>query len=344
MNGAVYDGGSLTRLGTDVSRPISAGVSVIALSVIVPFYNVEAYAADALRGLFENVRDDFEFLLVDDCSTDGTSQVLAEWEGRLPCARVIRHSANQGPSAARNTGIDVARGRYLTFLDGDDWPTPGYYSELIAAAEKFSCDFLRTDHVQVNGQERTVVRAPEARRGRVLDPRTSILPAESPTMVDYPYPWAGIYHHRLVEQGLLHFPVHLRTAEDRPWIWRLHRTAKSYAVLSLSGVRYRRGVATSLTQIGDARQLAFLEAFRQVFDELTDDPDRELLKPKAVWGFCAVIGYYLGRIDRFEPSVGVQLRARSAAALRKLPQDEVRRAMDGLEPYLARPLHGLQMG
>ena len=48
--------------------------------------------------------------------------------------------------------------------------------------------------------------------------------------MDYAYAWAGMYHRRLAERGLLHFTDGLRTAEDRPWIWRLHREAESFAV------------------------------------------------------------------------------------------------------------------
>ena len=77
-----------------------------------------------------------------------------------------------------------------------------------------------------------------------------------------------------VDAGLLHFTDGLRTAEDRPWIWRLHREAESFAVVGLLGVFYRRGVASSLTQIGDVRQLDFIRAFDQVVEETAQDPRR----------------------------------------------------------------------
>ncbi|MFI6309582.1 hypothetical protein ACIBEK_05425, partial [Nocardia fusca] len=80
-------------------------------------------------------------------------------------------------------------------------------------------------------------------------------------MVDYPYAWAGIYRRSL--RDLLSFPGSLHTAEDRPWIWRLHREATSFAAVGLPGVFYRRGVSTSLTQVGDERQLDFIRAFDQ---------------------------------------------------------------------------------
>ncbi|MFJ2784842.1 MULTISPECIES: glycosyltransferase family 2 protein [unclassified Streptomyces] len=300
---------------------------MVKLSVVVPFFNVQTYAPDTLTSLRANAREDFEFLLVDDCSSDGTPRLLERAAREIPGAVLIRHERNEGLATARNTGLDAARGRYVTFLDGDDWLAPGYYGRLVAAAEELGCDFLRTDHVTVTGRSRTVRRAPVPRRAEVLDPRDAILPAHRTTSVDYPYAWAGIYHRRLLDRGLLHFPHGLRTAEDRPWIWRLHREAESFAAIGELGVFYRRGVATSLTQIGDVRQLDFIRAFDQVIEETAKDKDAELLLPKAVRTYCAVISHHIGSLGRFEPEVARTLKSMSAGALRRMPQDVLEEAL-----------------
>lgn len=292
---------------------------VVKLSVIVPFYNVQTYAPDTLRSLRANARDDFEFLLVDDRSTDGTAEILQRARKDIPGARVIVHERNGGLATARNTGLDAADGEYLTFLDGDDWLAPGYFADLVAAAERLECDFVRTDHVQATGRTRTVHRVPHGLRNVALSPRSVILPVDRTTPVDYPYAWAGIYHRRLLDRGLLHFTDGLRTAEDRPWIWRLHREAESFAAVGLLGLFYRRGVASSLTQIGDVRQLDFIRAFDQVVEETSRDADADLLLPKAVRTYCAVMAHHLGSIERFEPAVARTLRTMSANALRRLP-------------------------
>ena len=294
---------------------------VVKLSVIVPFYNVRTYAPDTLRSLRANAREDFEFVLVDDCSTDGTSEILARAEREIPGTVLVRHGTNGGLATARNTGIDAARGEYLTFLDGDDWVVPGHFERLLAAITRLGCDFVRTDHVQFTDRTRTVHRVPHGLRDTVMRPRDVILPSDRSTPVDYAYAWAGAYHRRLAESGLLRFRDGLRTAEDRPWIWRLHREAESFAVVGLPGVFYRRGVASSLTQIGDVRQLDFIRAFDQVLEETAQDPEADRLLPKAVRTYCAVMAHHLESIERFEPAVARKLRAMSAAALRRMPQD-----------------------
>ncbi|GAA2452504.1 glycosyltransferase family 2 protein [Streptomyces macrosporus] len=313
---------------------------MVKLSVIVPFHNVRPYAPDALRSLRANALDsgnttysgekDVEFILVDDCSTDGTSDLLVRAEKEIPGAVLVRHERRRGVAAARNTGLDAARGTYLAFLDGDDWTAPGHFRELLAAAEALDCDFLRTDHVRCTGRRRTVVRAPHGRRGTVLDPREAILPAHRTTSVDYAYAWAGVYHRRLLESGVLRFDEELRTAEDRPWIWRLHREAASFAVVGLTGLFYRRGVPTSLTRIGDERQLDFIPAYDRLVAETARDRDAAALLPKAVRTYCAVVHHHLTS-DRFEPHVARTVRARCAAALRRLPDDLVGQALDSMD-------------
>ncbi|MFE5868051.1 glycosyltransferase family 2 protein [Streptomyces roseifaciens] len=304
---------------------------MVKLSVIVPFFNVQTFAPDVLRSLRANAREDFEFILVDDRSTDGTLALLERAGRELPGAVVVHHERNGGLATARNTGLDAARGEYLTFLDGDDWLAPSYYAQLVSFIEELDVDFVRTDHVQCTGRTRTVQRVPHGRRGVVLDPRGAILPADRSTSVDYPYAWAGIYHRRLLDAGLLHFTDGLRTAEDRPWIWRLHREARTFAVAGLLGVFYRRGVATSLTQIGDVRQLDFLRAFDQVIEETARDRDAEEFLPKAVRTYCAIIAHHLTNIERFEPQVARALRTKSAAALRRLPPELVKDAVNSMD-------------
>ncbi|WP_030233277.1 MULTISPECIES: glycosyltransferase family 2 protein [unclassified Streptomyces] len=304
------------------------------LSVIVPFYNVQQYAPDTLRSLRLNADRDFEFILVDDHSKDETPAILeraAEDLSDVARVRYIRHEQNGGLATARNTGLDAAQGEYLTFLDGDDWLAPGYLTELVSAMDELGCDFVRTDHVQATARARSVSRVPVGRRWEAFSPRDAILPAHRSTSVDYAYAWAGAYHRRLLDKGVLHFTDGLRTAEDRPWIWKLHREAESFAVVSLLGVFYRRGVASSLTQIGDVRQLDFIRAFDQVIEETAADREAGRLLPKAVRTYCAIIAHHLSNEDRFEPAVARQLRSMSAAAIKRMPQDVLSDALEAMD-------------
>ncbi|NRQ34655.1 glycosyltransferase family 2 protein [Nonomuraea sp. NN258] len=307
---------------------------MITLSVVVPVRDGERFIADALASLSRNARHDFEFIVVDDGSVDATGAIVEDFLGELPGLNVLRNPAPVGLADARNTGLSLATGRYVTFMDGDDWLAPGYLAELVAAIEGLGCDFVRVDHVQVEGRKRVVHRAPLSHRGTVLSPREAILPAGVKTMVDYPYAWAGVYRRSL--RDLLHFPGSLHTAEDRPWIWRLHREAATFAVVSLAGVFYRRLVSGSLTQVGDERQLHFFDAFELVFKDL----EAEFL-PKAARNFCALLAHHLELAGRFTPALRARFEERGAQMVRALPVDLVTEAVSRMSAERERTLRAL---
>ncbi len=298
----------------------------------MPFHNLEAYAAQTLRSLRRNATAEVEFVLVDDGSTDTTPDILVRESERLPGSTVIVCDVNAGIGAARNVGLRAARGEYLSFLDGDDFVTPGYYSTLLDTIERLGCDLVRTDHVQVRGRERSVHRINHGPRRVVGSPRDAILPVDRATSVDAPHAWAGIYHRRLADSGLLCFDESVRTCEDRLWNWRLHLAAESFAVVGLLGLHYRRNIVTSLTQVADDRQLDFLPAFDSIVALVQADRDVDLLLPKAIRAYCAVMLHHVGRLERFEPVLAAQLLAGCGQALRRLPEEPLRAVRGGLDP------------
>jgi teichuronic acid biosynthesis glycosyltransferase TuaG len=91
------------------------------VSIIVPVYNAANYIEDTIRMVSEQTYKDWELILVDDASRDGSAQLIEEIiasQGKR--IRLIRKEHNQGAAAARNTGIDASSGRYIAFLDADD--------------------------------------------------------------------------------------------------------------------------------------------------------------------------------------------------------------------------------
>ena len=115
----------------------------VAISIIIPVYNVVAWLPRAVDSLTAQTFSDFEILLVDDGSTDGSAELadkLALLDSRI---RVI-HQNNAGAAAARNTAIEVARGEFLYFMDGDDWCEPDMLARMHAVAHENELDLLVT--------------------------------------------------------------------------------------------------------------------------------------------------------------------------------------------------------
>ena len=92
------------------------------LSIIVPVYNVEKHLMRCLESIVPEMCDDYELILVDDGSTDASGTLCDDFSVKHPQLHiVVMHQANGGLSAARNQGLDVARGEYVTFVDSDDY-------------------------------------------------------------------------------------------------------------------------------------------------------------------------------------------------------------------------------
>ena len=119
------------------------------LSIIVPIYNVAPYLRKCVDSLLAQDYDDYEIILVDDGSTDGSGAIADEIlnaNSQLPianCQIKVVHQPNGGLSAARNTGVEVAQGKYVMFVDSDDYLEPNVLGALMAQIERDSLDVLR---------------------------------------------------------------------------------------------------------------------------------------------------------------------------------------------------------
>ena len=98
-------------------------------SVIVPLYNKAEYVGRTLASLFAQTRSDYEVVVVDDGSTDDSYlEAVRAAQGRSQC-RIVRQD-NAGVAAARNKGVELAEGKYVCFLDADDWWEPTFLEEM----------------------------------------------------------------------------------------------------------------------------------------------------------------------------------------------------------------------
>lgn len=117
------------------------------ISVIIPVYNSEKYLDDCIRSVVNQTYENIEIILVDDGSTDGSSEKCDIWAETDPRIKAV-HKINGGASSARNVGINVSKGEYLSFVDSDDYISEnmieGLYKALCDSDKGISyCDILR---------------------------------------------------------------------------------------------------------------------------------------------------------------------------------------------------------
>lgn len=106
-----------------------------AVSVIIPSYNLGKYLPETLESVAAQTFTDWECIIVENGSKDGSPQIVSDWCARDPRFVAEIFSENKGVAAARNRGLELAKGEYILFLDADDLITPGYMTAAVAAFE-----------------------------------------------------------------------------------------------------------------------------------------------------------------------------------------------------------------
>jgi glycosyltransferase involved in cell wall biosynthesis len=124
------------------------------ISIIVPIYNSEDYIARCVDTLITQSYKNIEIILVDDGSTDNTAEICDRYAAQDKRVRVI-HKTNEGPSVARNKGIEAASGSYLTFVDSDDWIHPDYCKRLLLILTQTGADISVCGHRKVTQRHYT---------------------------------------------------------------------------------------------------------------------------------------------------------------------------------------------
>ncbi len=125
-------------------------------SLILPCYNVEAYVERCVRSILEQDFEDYEIILVDDGATDGTPAICDALAQQEPRIRVI-HKENGGLSSARNAGLDIARGKYIWFIDSDDWIEPSALIQIYQACCDGEPDIVKFAHYRMEKEKKTVL-------------------------------------------------------------------------------------------------------------------------------------------------------------------------------------------
>lgn len=178
------------------------------LSVVIPVYNAEKYIRQCLDSILTKQKIALEVICVDDCSTDGTPDILKEYEDKYENVKVIRNETNLYAGTCRNKGLMAAKGQYVHFLDSDDYVVDNVYEKLYTLAKENDLDWVKTTSEGFDDETGETVENPrysmekmyEGFFGTLLD--FQHFPKK---FMDYMavVPWNGIYkRHFLLEKNI----------------------------------------------------------------------------------------------------------------------------------------------
>lgn len=238
------------------------------ISVVVPVYNVTQYLPDCMNSIFAQNVADMEVILVDDGSTDNSGALCNQYTKKYGNVKVI-HQKNAGLSAARNTGIEAAKGEFITFVDSDDMLEDGFISTALELAKTYQADFIAFSHVRCKAETQwpmICLSQSEDYKPRVYDERVQkmqkfLIGTEIGTTA-----WAKVYRRELFET--IRYPVG-KYHEDVFTTYKVVDKAHRIVTTSQVGYLYRKSpnsITTSgfsmkrLDSVeGKLQQLAFIQ-------------------------------------------------------------------------------------
>lgn len=130
------------------------------VSVIVPIYNTEKYLKRCIESVLAQTYENLELILVDDVSPDNSAQICREYEKKDVRVRFLPLEKNQGVSMARNAGMAISNGAYITFLDSDDWIQENMLYKLVNACERHHSDLAISGYQRVNSEDKILQKFP----------------------------------------------------------------------------------------------------------------------------------------------------------------------------------------
>lgn len=239
------------------------------ISVIIPVYNVQDYLPACLECVCAQTYENLEIILVDDGATDGSGAICDTWAQKDPRIRVI-HKANGGLSTARNAGINIARGRWITFVDSDDliaWDMVEGLQRVIGEADIAMCDRQKFTDAPVPAQDSGL------ERYSGLDFLNKIY--EAPRFIAA---WGKLYKRELFQrlrfrEGILH--------EDEDLLPQLIYEAKEIVYLRQEKYFYRVRPSSIMTSEFNKKRLDIIGVCKRRIDLFTQWGLTELRK-KAV--------------------------------------------------------------
>lgn len=214
------------------------------VSIILPVYNKEDYLAETLKALLAQSYTDWELIIVDDGSTDKSSDIVKNFAQSDSRIHSIRQE-NRGVSAARNTGLQNATGEWIWFVDADDLPDQSFLTNV------FSCEFDKSVDIIVGNYERletdgTIHSVEIEEQGYIsADQMPGVFMKYQYKTGFWGYIWNKLINRKLLEKTDIKFQEGLTLAEDLKFLVGLYQSETTLLSVQFNAMRYTNGSTNS---------------------------------------------------------------------------------------------------
>ena len=231
------------------------------VSIVVPVYNAADYLPECLDSLLVQTLKDIEIICVDDGSTDGSLDILRSYEQRDPRVAVLKQN-NSGPGVARNNGIEAARGKFLYFLDADDFCHPDFLEKAVRASQENDADMvvcrfnLYNQHVRVEISPAWTLRSD-------LYPASAFDWTSNPNdlfATFHNYPWNKLCRTEFIKANQIRFQ-NIYLTEDFLFSAKALVLARRIVCLDEPLISHREGTQTNVMASKHRHPFDFIEGF-----------------------------------------------------------------------------------
>lgn len=292
-----------------------------AISVIVPIYRVEKFLPQCIESVLNQTFTDFELILVDDGSPDRCPEICDETAKRDARVRVI-HQANAGLSAARNAGIEVAHGAWLSFVDSDDYIAPQFYEKLYQTAQRTDADCVMCSVQNVDESGKPIDSALMRVADEVKTGREVLRKIGRDDVTPYLTAWNKLYRRKLF--NTLRYPAG-RQNEDVFVFAELFCQVQRAACVAEPLYFYRKRIDSIMNSAVTLRNLDEMWAYVNCFEHLQQDNEESILKETEKRVFAKLTGVYyrVTEEDRYSNKMKQAKKAQWNIAMRLMKQGQL---------------------
>lgn len=280
------------------------------VSIVVPVYEVEAYLRRCVESLLGQSYSNIEIILIDDGSLDRSPEICDHYSVEDSRVRVI-HRTNGGLSAARNTGLEIANGEYICFVDSDDYVEHDYVSTLLTASIEANADIVACSFWWFYSQENKVRSRADTpqRKYTAVDGLSDIFQIDNGNL--NVVAWNKLYKRSLFTENRISYPVG-KIHEDNFTTYKLIGFSNTIVFVDKPLYNYVQREGSIVSLPFSLKRLDTLEAYDQAVDWITKNQpslrDRvELYRINSTFGTLAQLAIWEHR-DATEAYVSVRQR------------------------------------
>lgn len=302
------------------------------VSVIIPVYNGEKVIERCLRSIIGQTYKNLEILVLNDGSRDHTRQILDKYADMDARVHAI-HKENSGVSDTRNQGIRLATGKYILFVDSDDW-LPADSAEVRVRAMEENCDMVICDYNRVV-EKNIVIRGSIEEEGVISKTDYALYMMKAPADFYFGVLWNKLYRRDIIVSRHIEFQVDLDWSEDLmfnleylkyvEWIWVLQKALYYYVLTKGSLVNSRSG--SDLVDTLRIRDMLF-EKYKALYESLDLYEEHKLSIRRFYVDFAR------DKVKSIERIQGIKLDEISRAAVLEVVKEKLGDTIDNLEEKL----------